>query len=268
MRALLGENKMREEEWPALLTVTQMILNQTASERLNGFTPLNVMTGLKHKQMVDLIFDGTLWKLKTDLNVSGSVIDESVESLRRELDDMHRETNIKRGERDERKEGKGEKVDFAVGDFVLKATIDAGKLEAKWKGPVLVVGVVTEWVYEVESIVTGVKEEVHVNRLRKYSERENEKFVNWERELKLSAEFDETPIVESIVGERRTGRGATEKWCLRVSWKGFEESDDTWEPIVSLMTDIPARVKLFVRDQGSEGLKKHWANLVARVKAE
>jgi transposase InsO family protein len=266
MRAMLSENKMAEEHWPELLVIVQGVLNQTVSDRLGNRAPIEVMTGLKVMKPLDTIFDRVNWKMRENLVITSEEIGEAVKGLRSELGEIHRVANETRKKRDERKQKMGsEKVDFEVGDFVLVAAIDESKLKSTWRGPMLVAKVKSEWVYELESIATGMRIEAHVNRIRKYSERHREEWVNWERELKMSAEYDEEPVVEEIVRHRYKGTKRTRIFELEIKWRGFESEDNTWEPLGNLLRDIPARVRIYAREceddelsEGIENLERKW----------
>ena len=69
-------------------------------------------------------------------------------------------------------------------------------------------------------------------------------------ELRLFAEHDQGCVVEAIVGKKRVGNS----FHLEVKWLGFEESENTWEPIESLYEDVPEMVTQFVQADGDPHL--------------
>ena len=62
-------------------------------------------------------------------------------------------------------------------------------------------------------------------------------------ELKLQIAHDTAAFeVEQIKGHRYLNK----RWECLVQWLGFE-SEDTWEPLISLFEDVPALVKAYLK---------------------
>ncbi|GMF10760.1 unnamed protein product [Phytophthora lilii] len=62
---------------------------------------------------------------------------------------------------------------FDIGDFVLYADVwqhTRSKLHVNWCGPAQVVATTSNWIFEVRNLVTGQQKEVHVSRLKFYSD--------------------------------------------------------------------------------------------------
>jgi hypothetical protein len=45
-------------------------------------------------------------------------------------------------------------------------------------------------------------------------------------------------------------------WEILVSWRGLQDVDNTWEPLVNLMYDVPILVQRYVSDVNNESLTR------------
>ncbi|KAG1699785.1 hypothetical protein DVH05_012678 [Phytophthora capsici] len=109
---------------------------------------------------------------------------DHVEKLRTALDEMHRRTN--RVNKDVRatarkthnKKHETAMAQFDIGDYVLYADVwqhTRSKQRVKWCGPAQVTGTVSNWIFEIENLITGQRREAHASRLklrRQFAERE------------------------------------------------------------------------------------------------
>ena len=134
-------------------------------------------------------------------------------------------------------------INFDVGDFVLIARpmgiISKEKLKAVWHGPMKIVKLISSHVYEVEDLNSHKTMKVHVQRMRFY--KDSSLLVT--DELKLQIAHDTTAFeVEQIKGHRHLNK----RWEFLVKWLGFE-SEDTWEPLISLFEDVHALVKAYLK---------------------
>ena len=95
-------------------------------------------------------------------------------------------------------------------------------------------------VFEVEKLATREKMEVHITRLKYYADsslRVTEDIIAHANDEDLRLE------VEKLVDAREHEGGIQ----LLVSWKGFDEVEMSWEPINTLLEDIPTLVKAYIR---------------------
>ena len=90
------------------------------------------------------------------------------------------------------------------------------------------------------------RKEVHVSRIKKYADSD----LRVSAELRLSAEYDQVACVSSIVAHRVE----TQEFQLKVRWQGFEEADDTWEPIAQLLEDVPEIVRKYAETTSDAAL--------------
>jgi hypothetical protein len=103
------------------------------------------------------------------------------------------------------------------------------------------VGTRSDHVYEVEDINTSVVTHVHSTSLRFYHD----------SSLEITAE------IHAHLAHRRSSYevnafrdlrydAESKSYYVLVSWVGFEESDDTWEPLQILYEDLPKDVLSFL----------------------
>ena len=97
-------------------------------------------------------------------------------------------------------------------------------------------------VYGVQNIVSGEVRDVHVARLRFYSDSALEVTSDLKEVFQQTfnqGEFEMQALLN--IGESHDGSGH----IVRVRWSGFDEEEDTWEPLKTLWEDTPQ----FVRQQ-------------------
>lgn len=248
LRALLLENRLDEASWPFLLPAVQSVLNHSPSPRLGGLAPVEVMTGLRPSQPIDcILLEGVLTAMP-ELRDLAEVAKEHVDALRTALAEIHSATKHVRDRRTRARVQKhgGQPVNFAIGDFVLVAGRDPHKLQPFWQGPFRVIDTVNPWVYVVEDLVTAARREVHVCRIRKYADSD----LRVTAAIRLAAEHDQVAHVSDISAHRLQDG----EYYLCVRWLGFEEADNTWEPIYTLLEDVPAIVKSYMRRANDDDL--------------
>lgn len=129
---------------------------------------------------------------------------------------------------------------------MLVAGREPRKLQPFWQGPYRVVDTVNPWVFVVEDLVTEVRREVHVCRIRRYSDSQ----MNVSAAIHLAAEYDQVAHVSEIL-EHRLQDG---HFFVRVRWMGFEAEDDTWEPLTTMLEDVPAIVRAYAKRAADKDL--------------
>ena len=242
LRALISEWKLEEDDWYYLLPVVMMAINNSVSVRLGNKTHMEVRTGRAVKHPLDVIVVPTLEKVTTIQVDTARVIEQCAE-VRKALDEMHQEVAALKRDPHVAEGKHAVRVNWAVGDYVLLARVSKGaqnKLVAKWRGPMRVVATVNDWVYRVQDLITKDEHVVHAERLRYYSD----------AALQIT-----TPLKEIIahdnasysVGSIEDHREFDGEWQLWVSWLGFEEVEDSWEPLQSLAQDDPASVRKYLK---------------------
>eukprot|EP00924_Labyrinthula_sp_SR-Ha-C_P002337 augustus_masked-scaffold_16-processed-gene-1.7-mRNA-1 protein AED:0.39 eAED:0.39 QI:0/0/0/1/1/1/2/0/539 len=147
-------------------------------------------------------------------------------------------------------------IQYAEGDHVLVSehgTPSASeKTRLNWIGPYQVVEIVSDNVYQVESLLGKLKT-VHGSRLWFYAD----KLPVGSTKLKsLFAHNFQSLEVESII-EIRLTRSAPVYYEVKVRWLGFQESDDTWEHLVSIYKYLSLMVRSFVENDLSDVFQKN-----------
>ena len=240
-RTLLSEFRLSVDEWPCLASAMQFVLNHTVKSSLGGFAPITVMTGLPAQSPLDSIslpnkFDSTQYSSVVDMVTRCPI----------ELEIMHKTVCTalsKRRQASRSHMSRGKPANFHIGEFVLLATRDRStrsKLDLRWAGPYRIVSTSSEWVFQIETILTGAVTTAHSSRLRFYCDSLLEVSAAVKRH---AAKFDAAYEVDEIIGHRVNASSGVEEMCVR--WAGFEEEDSSWEPLQTLQEDVPALVQAF-----------------------
>ncbi|OWZ13978.1 hypothetical protein PHMEG_00012616 [Phytophthora megakarya] len=212
--ALLLEFALDSHEWPYLLPAIQANLNHTSVRSLAGHSPVEVFTGLLASSALDVV------------EMHREVVDSKE---KKRLLDMQAH--------------KGALVNFDVGDFVLWSRIDQRlpnhKLLGQWVGPFKVI----------EHLVTGRVYDVHGSRLKFYADAA---LNTMEELLELVSSQGMLLGVDKFIEHRyNPERG---RWELLVSWLGLQAIEDSWEPLSTLLQDVPVKVCEYANASGSDEL--------------
>ena len=286
MRALLSENQMPDSQWPYLLRTLQSTLNTTKTRRLAGASPIEVNTGVQQPHPLDTVvipnpraktvaekargvkvlkgearvreYLGELTSALADMHVRVAAAGGQQRAANRNAADPTAERQMAAAERRLRaakrkgaeKRGLRVHAGFKVGDFVLCARTDPGKLSMRWAGPMRVTRVIDNWTFEVEDLVHGRRAVRHAQMLKPYSDKELEVTAQLREQLQHD---DGTSFkVQEIISWRLQQRRVE----LLVRWVGFDEATDSWQPFVGLAEDVPDIVRKYCTAQAqSAGTK-------------
>ena len=241
VRALLSE-------W--VIKLVQMVLNHTPSPSLGGVAPVTAMMGLPPISPLDNVM--------TPENVQEATLEEiqtaqkqHIEDLQQALDKMHKamsEENEKKRSKAREQHGKqSQMAQFDIGDYVLYADVwstTRSKLKVRWSGPAQVTATVSNWIFEIRNLITGDTREVHASRLKFYCDSS----LNITEELlKHIAHNSEGHVVEKLLDVRYHKQ--ERRYEILVKWRGLDERENSWEPVVNLFQDVPAVIKTFLRAQ-------------------
>lgn len=124
-RSLISEWKMDRKDWPKLIKLVQLALNQTRSAALENEAPVTVMTGIAAMSPLSTIVKPGL--LNTDVITLEELLNIRKKNrldTRIAIDRMHKHVAIASNR--QRKKGRKDKEQFkmpqfAIGDFVLYA---------------------------------------------------------------------------------------------------------------------------------------------------
>ncbi|KAF4147751.1 Chromo (CHRromatin Organization MOdifier) domain [Phytophthora infestans] len=255
-RALLSEWMLQPREWPSVIKIVQMVLNNTPSPALGGVAPITAMTGLKAMGPSDhLVIPGpfkttTLEKIQLKQRVNVTRLQGALENMHKRITEVNATLRASGRRTHDKKKG-AVMTQFDIDDFVLYADVwqhTRSKLRDKWCGPAQVVATVSNWVFEIQNLITGQRKEAHASRLKFYADRS----LNKTEELLLHiAHNSEGHVVDSLL-EARYNR-QEKRHQIKVRWQGFDSAEDSWEPATNLFQDVPAAVKGFARTKSNLG---------------
>ncbi|ETM02791.1 hypothetical protein L917_00835 [Phytophthora nicotianae] len=110
---------------------------------------------------------------------------------------------------------------FEIGDFVLYA--------------------------EIQNLITGQRKEAHASRLKFYADSS----LDVTEDLMLHvAQNSEGYVVDSLLKARYNQQEKRHE--IKVSWRGLDVIEDSWEPADILLQDVPVAVKAFFREHGKQ----------------
>ena len=170
----------------------------------------------------------------------------NIESLKTRVTELHPQIrNAVQANRERSREyaRKGVLPNFTDSDYVLVAREDfypGEKLALRWRGPCLIVKPKINFVFNVEDLRTGVKEEIHGSRLKFY------------HDASLDAEAVMSRVLPSetgmVVARPMRLEEHDDGLYVVVHWKGLPHSEDTLEPLGKVYEDLPRMLeRLFTR---------------------
>jgi hypothetical protein len=254
-RAMLSEMHLSPQEWPCVLPAIQAVLNNSPSSHRAGQTPLTAFTGHKRDTPLSLtilhpITNHSLSFIKAKQLAESTKLTQHVEQLHKEVTD--------KVSRQRRKQMEAHNANthlvqpnFCVGDYVLRAEPKRvqHKLTLIWKGPYQVDKVFDNHTLRVNSLINGAQFVTHVTRTRLYQDA----LLQTAEDLQAAAHFNNT--IEFVVDkygplskERTTG-----ELCVLTKWRGFDDEEDTEEPIYEKWIDTPRMLKEHLHELAKKG---------------
>ncbi|OWY94570.1 hypothetical protein PHMEG_00035657, partial [Phytophthora megakarya] len=209
-----------------LLPAVQANLNHTRVQSLAGRAPIEVFTALPASSALDAI-----------------VVPAT--TARNQLVERQRTRDIVAHI--------GTPTNFDIGDFVLWSRIDQRlpnrKLLGHWVGPFKVIAALPHS-FHIEHLVTARKYEVHGSRLKFYAD----SYLDTTTELlELIANQGMLLGVEEFRDHRYNQE--FDRWELLVSWVGLQAIEDSWEPLSTLLQDVPVKVRDYVNANDNDELR-------------
>jgi hypothetical protein len=284
LRTSLLEQNLKSSDWAYLLPMVMNVINGSISKRLDNLSPRQVYMGLPQFDPVSIIFCPHLHeKILTPKWSEQSVsVKEAFAELQEALNDMHQTVDASKLKVREaahkayrKKIGKPADdtnlsfdVDFRVGDYVLVAMPNPDslrKLDAVWRGPYRVVGLVhsplgpramDNRVYEVEHLITKVVSTSHAIRMKFYNDRDMDNYISFDSLTAhiLNQEVSQYLPVERISAHRFDD--VLKTMTVKCHWLGWEEQHATWEPLVNMHADVPLLVKNYLATLSTEAIKQ------------
>jgi hypothetical protein len=225
---------------------------------------VTLFTGLQPSRPLDVLFlSGNLEASTVNREpLSKKHYQQFINDLNERLEKLHASSNeltSKERARDSRR-NVSPMPNLNMGDFVLIASDVArygDKLSVWWRGPFRVVGFVSEFVYKVQSLLdeNDIKE-THIARIKFYAEKDmnvSEKLLD---QIAHQRGFYDIGLFKGI----RWNKSLLHYEVL-VSWKGFSDSEDSWEPCSVIHEDAPDFLKKYLLESSLPGAKQLLASL-------
>lgn len=258
-RSLLSEQRIPPKCWSELIPIIQYRINSTPTSRLANHTALEIYLGIKPVTPLQLLLNEPNETKKVQIiNFSEEFERILIEFLERRKDEhivLLNSVNKARSDHRKRNEnyikGKYDPVmpHIEVGDFVMVSVAhDVEKLSSRWHGPYRITDIQTEYVYEVENIVTNKKEDVHLSRLLKW----DNKLFNTNYGIKEQAAYLQGGFEIAKIGNHRSKNETME---LLVYWFGFEDTDASYEPAKDIFDSAPELVLDYIRSKQEKQVK-------------
>ena len=246
-RALLSELQLPQKSWPDVVPMIQSALNNSILARLGNRCPLTVFTGLKQSSPISTIIRRQVGAVKVhSLDEVRTRQRLKVQSIQNALEEMHKDVAGRKSKSRQRAiESFNRKVgvrpvNFTEGDFVLRGVMErerAKKPALRWKGPYRVVRCLSDYIFVIEHLITGNKQQAHGRRLKFFR---NSTFEVSE-DLKEHLEYqDGEMLVVDRIDDIRLHNGVPE---VQVTWKGFGPEETDWVNLESMREDVPELLK-------------------------
>ncbi|POM65947.1 LOW QUALITY PROTEIN: Hypothetical protein PHPALM_18268 [Phytophthora palmivora] len=196
---------------------------------------------------------------------ANSQIDEYLDELRGSLQLMHCDVEDRRQKQRllNKKRERGENlVNFTVGDFVLRSRVDekhGNKLQVTWTGPFRVIRADAHS-FMIQQLVTGDELDVHASRLKMYADSS----LDVTDELLEHVSSQGIVLAVNKLNEHRWNDDIKD-YEIRVSWKGLQQIEDSYEPFQSLAKEIRVLVGNYVAKAKDPKLTDYWQMLQGSV---
>ncbi|KAF1330768.1 hypothetical protein FI667_g4937, partial [Globisporangium splendens] len=257
LKVLILEYKINRRDWPHLLPLVQASLNHSQVASLAHKAPIELFTGLQCPSPLTTILAPSSHEMIVTIEDTSACVEAKLRSLRESLRAMHLVVKEKKRNQTQYnvEKRKGKPVNFSVGDYVLRSRVDErrglGKLMVTWTGPFRVVEA-CEYYFVVEHLITKDRTDVHASRLKFY----RDDSLNVTHELIEHVGAQDTLLgVERICNHKFNDN--MKSYELLVKWKGFEDIEDSWEPVESIRADVPDLVKRYVDQSGDRKLQRY-----------
>jgi transposase InsO family protein len=242
-RRMISEFRLEFRDWPYLVPIIRYVLNHTVTDS-RPIAPVTAFTGLHPSSPLDAIRIPRLDSL-VPTPISSAELHSRIDSLRESLNSIHRSIVSNRNRRRDYSNCNRQSLpNFITGDFVIVAvpvsanTSYRHKLQVRWTGPFRIVDCLSDYVYLVEDLITGERKESHVQRLRFYADSS----LNVTEELYAQIAHDNAGFeIEDFIDFRFDD--TTQSWQILVRWRGFSAHEDIWEPVQSMLSQVPVLIR-------------------------
>ena len=247
---MCSEFETSVDEWDLVLPLAEYAINHRRRDMLGGRSSVEIMIGRAPRTPTDLaLWSGTKLKDAKKLQLPAERAAKYVENLAASLERMHEAVRTE-GERRQRQQalresGKEGNLRFQVGDFVMvaakgnQANIKRhNKVQVKWQGPYEVVGHVDDSPAKLMVKLVGQDDtaNVHWRRCRRIAG----PGITVTQAVQNSALHDLQKFIVDEIDD--WGFNEDGSAMLHVQWRGFDETEATWEPLEQLHEDVSEKV--------------------------
>jgi hypothetical protein len=237
-----------EYEWPFILPHVMSVINRSPSVGLAGYAPIQIFMGLPRYNPLNVIYNE---KDVAELPEATERIKKHYEKTIQDLGNMHKQVGARQSVIAKRSKDlypdSQYGVDFDIGDFVLLAVpIRDGKLIAVWRGPYRVIRALSSHIYEVEHMLSKVRMESHIARLKFFCYSDLDETVV--KEMSQFATHQDSKNLEFIPEEVIDYRVIDKNHMVKVKWTGFDMLEATWEHIAEIYQSHPSLVNQFAEN--------------------
>jgi hypothetical protein len=222
----------RQKDWDKHLLAAEIAVNNSVQSS-TGFTPYFLNYGQHPRLDMDVVIPSIRNESVADLMKQ---LHESISEAKKNMQDARdKQTHYANQHRRDFVFKQGEEVLLSTQNLKLPKNL-THKLASRYTGPFTITGVVGPAAYKLElPAAWKIHNVFHVSLLRRYH-KDAERFPDKseaDRELvPLAVEKTAEYIVDRIIGSKLTGDG---KILYLVVWRGFPESEATWEPAENLI---------------------------------
>ena len=127
----------------------------------------------------------------------------------------------------------------------------SNKLTATFRGPYRVLIVKSEWICEVQHLITNNVRLAHTTCLKFYSDSS----LNITTDLLQHIQHQDMVYeVDSIMDHWQTMTPSGPKLEFKIHWKAFDSLEDSWEPAETLQDDIPLLIHQYAELHDNDAL--------------
>ena len=264
LRAFCSDQK---DDWDEYLPILEFAFNAAANS-VTGKSPFSLNGGVEPLRPIDLEIgvaggrNETLEELQTRLATAREAAKKAIESAQEKMK--------------KKEQGKKRDLELKVGDRVLLSAANlklpptpgsgSYKLNEKYVGPFKVVQAISKVNYKLDlPKAMRVHPVFHVSKLKKYKE-SSEKFGDrntgpFSNEVIVNPE--EEWVVEKIVDQ---GVNDDDKVVVLCKWKGYDDSDNTWEDVAFIRKEYPEVLEEWEKEMDAKFTKKEIAAVKKRKK--
>jgi hypothetical protein len=243
LRALISELRWDRLDWPYLLSSVEHTMNHRRQTSRAGKAAVEITGGRKDDPFHSVVRrpDDDDWMVpprSDDISVHCQRLEQSLKRLHKDVNQTLDHSREMARLRQNRLLGKTDRSPrFEIGEYVLVAMSDDQYLSTpkplrRWQGPYRIVDLLSDWVVEVEDLIHKKKTQVHISRIRFYCDKHLAVTTDVVEQYAWDCQKWE---VEKLLDLRKSNR----RLELLVAWKGFQECDNSWEPVARLMKDVP-----------------------------